>query len=207
MTSRLVVNSVRHTGASADGITLDASGNVTFPANATCSGTATGFGGGKILKVVSTTKTDYFTANDVSSYTDVTGMTLNITPTSTGSKILILINLQYGDNGNGYTGFRLLRGSTSIGFTTALDNQNSSNTRDSAFGAMSGDAQNTYKLHSSSYSFLDNPSYNLGDTLTYKLQLITWSSTTFHLNRPNSIGNARYTMGGASTISAMEIAA
>ena len=43
MTSRLVVNSVRHTGASADGITLDASGNVTFPANATCSGTATGF--------------------------------------------------------------------------------------------------------------------------------------------------------------------
>ena len=45
MTSRLVVNSVRHTGASADEITLDDSGNVTFHANATCSGTATGFGG------------------------------------------------------------------------------------------------------------------------------------------------------------------
>ena len=44
MTSRLVVNSIRHTGASADAITMDASGNVTFPANATCSGTATGFG-------------------------------------------------------------------------------------------------------------------------------------------------------------------
>ena len=39
MTSRLVVSwNVRHTGASADAITLDASsGNVTFPANATCS--------------------------------------------------------------------------------------------------------------------------------------------------------------------------
>ena len=44
MSSKLIVNSIRHTGASADGITLDASGNVTFPANATCSGTATGFG-------------------------------------------------------------------------------------------------------------------------------------------------------------------
>ena len=44
MTSKLIVNSIRHTGASADGITLDSSGNVTFPANATCSGTATGFG-------------------------------------------------------------------------------------------------------------------------------------------------------------------
>ena len=46
MTSKLIVNSIRHTGASADAITMDASGNVTFPANATCSGTATGFGGG-----------------------------------------------------------------------------------------------------------------------------------------------------------------
>ena len=46
MTSKLIVNSLRHTGASADAITMDASGNVTFPGNATCSGTATGFGGG-----------------------------------------------------------------------------------------------------------------------------------------------------------------
>ena len=45
MTSKLIVNSIRHTGASADAITMDASGNVTFPANATCSGTATGFFG------------------------------------------------------------------------------------------------------------------------------------------------------------------
>jgi len=44
MTSKLIVNSVRHTGASSDAITMDASGNVTFPGNATCSGTATGFG-------------------------------------------------------------------------------------------------------------------------------------------------------------------
>lgn len=47
MTSKLIVNSIRHTGASSDAITMDSSGNVTFPANATCSGTATGFGGGK----------------------------------------------------------------------------------------------------------------------------------------------------------------
>ena len=37
MTSRLIVNSIRHTGASADAITLDNSGNATFPANVTCS--------------------------------------------------------------------------------------------------------------------------------------------------------------------------
>ena len=37
MTSRLIVNSIRHTGASADAITLDNSGNIT------CNGVATGF--------------------------------------------------------------------------------------------------------------------------------------------------------------------
>ena len=31
MSSRLVVNSVRHTGASADALTLDSSGGVTIP--------------------------------------------------------------------------------------------------------------------------------------------------------------------------------
>ena len=43
--SKLLVDALRHTGASADGITLDSSGNVTFPGNATVTGSATGFGG------------------------------------------------------------------------------------------------------------------------------------------------------------------
>ena len=43
--SKLLVDALRHTGASSDGVTLDSSGNVTFAGNATCSGTATGFGG------------------------------------------------------------------------------------------------------------------------------------------------------------------
>ena len=47
--SRLITNAIRSTSASADAITLDGSGNATFPANVTCSGTATGFGGGKIV--------------------------------------------------------------------------------------------------------------------------------------------------------------
>ena len=62
MTSRLVVNSVRHTGASADAITMDASGNVTFPGNATCSGTATGFGGG--ITVAQQFRQNTFTATN-----------------------------------------------------------------------------------------------------------------------------------------------
>ena len=203
MTSRLVVNSVRHTGASADGITLDASGNVTFPANATCSGTATGFGGGKLLQVVQAVKTDHASDSNISTFTDLTGLTLDITPASSSNKILISVFLQCGDDGNGYTGFRLLRGSTNIGHSTALDGESSDNTQDSAFFYGTEQSQGTYKTGVAAYSFLDSPSTT--SSTTYKIQFITWSSTTFHLNRPNSIGNARYTMGGASTITAMEI--
>ena len=56
--SRLITNSIRSTSASADAITLDGSGNATFPANITCSGTATGFGGGKFASyaIISDTK-------------------------------------------------------------------------------------------------------------------------------------------------------
>ena len=43
--SRILVDQIRSNSASADAMTLDGSGNVTFPANVTCSGTATGFGG------------------------------------------------------------------------------------------------------------------------------------------------------------------
>jgi hypothetical protein len=44
---------------------------------------------GKILQVVSTTKTDVFTTSS-GSFTDITGLSVSITPSSTSSKVLIL---------------------------------------------------------------------------------------------------------------------
>ena len=97
MTSRLIVNSIRHTGASADAITLDNSGNATFPANETCSGTASGFGGGKILQVVTATTSTQAT-NTSQTFAD-TNLTASITPSATSSKILIMISQAYSSFG------------------------------------------------------------------------------------------------------------
>ena len=88
MTSKLIVNSIRHTGASADAVTMDASGNVTFPGNATCSGTATGFG--KILQKVHTQST---TSQTTSGATKLDVLTLSITPASSSNQILLLAQL------------------------------------------------------------------------------------------------------------------
>ena len=166
MSSRLIVNSIRHTGASADAITLDNSGNATFPANVTCSGTATGFGGGKILQVVQTFKTDAFSRSSTT-FGDLTGMNVSITPASSSNKILIVCHLSVATNGNGYAGFRLMRDSTNIGHSTALDAKNAANTRDSAFAFGDESSQAQYKLNTVSYSFLDTPSST--SSLTYKL--------------------------------------
>ena len=40
--SKVIANTYRHSGASADAITLDSSGNATFPGNLTVTGTVTG---------------------------------------------------------------------------------------------------------------------------------------------------------------------
>ena len=47
---------------------------------------------GKVLQVVSITKQDSFSTSSTS-FTDVTGLSLSITPSSTSSKILILGSL------------------------------------------------------------------------------------------------------------------
>ena len=67
-------------------------------------------GGGKMLQVVSATWTTS-TQTTSSSYADVTGVTLAITPSATGSKVLILVSLGvYSDSDNSAVGeFKFVR--------------------------------------------------------------------------------------------------
>ena len=57
-------------------------------------GTITGAGGGKILQVVSTSVTSAVTSSSTS-YADIGGYTLSITPSATSSKILFMCYIQY----------------------------------------------------------------------------------------------------------------
>ena len=116
MTSKLIVNSVRHTGASADGITMAADGSVTFPGNATCSGTATGFGGGKALKYEQTSYSTEVSSSDSSQYVD-SGLSDTIQPSAANSKILVIVSQFFNINvANPNVGVRiqLLEGSNVI---------------------------------------------------------------------------------------------
>ena len=162
--SRLITNAIRSTSASADAITMDGSGNATFPANVTCSGTATGFGGGKILQTLQVVKTDTQSTTS-NSYGDVTGLSQAIT-TVAGSKVLCLGTFFFGSSAAYSTWFRLVRvdvdGSTNY---PCLGDADSSVTRASA-----GSYNNSYSYAAanSSFNFLDTPSG--AGSHTYKIQ-------------------------------------
>ena len=155
---------------------------------------------GKILQVVSTTKTDQFTSTAYA-FTDVTGMSVSITPASASNKILINFELQVGGTANNYAAFRLLRDSTHIGVSTVTD----TDWKVATLGSLSH--ENSYQLENTGTSFLDSP--NTTSAITYKLQVSSYSNRTVSINYPTSTGNSAgsYTATGISTITVMEVAA
>ena len=117
--STLKTGALRGTSGTADSIQLHASNqSVTFPGNVTCSGTATGFGGGgKIVQVKYGTKTDVFTTSSTS-FTDITGLSATITPTSTSNFIAIWALINGNTTGSKSYG-QIVRDSTAIGIGDA----------------------------------------------------------------------------------------
>ena len=98
--TKLLYDAIRGSSGTADSIQLHASNqSVTFPGNVTCSGTATGFGGGKILQVKYATKNDTF-STDSTSFTDVTGLSVTMDATSTSNKFLYFAFIQGNTEGS-----------------------------------------------------------------------------------------------------------
>jgi len=103
-----------------------------------------------VLQVVSVTKTDAFTSSTTGAFTDITGMSASITPTSSSSKILVLASATCSGQAN-VSGsiIRLIRGSTAIDVGDAA-------------GSRSPATTNAYQLDSGqseciSINFLDSP--------------------------------------------------
>ena len=152
---------------------------------------------GGIIQLVSITKTDPFNTQSTS-YTDVTGLSATITPTSATSKIFVLVTAC--GNTNGSKGYgQIVRGSTPI----AIGNADGSKIR-ATFdmnNAGSGNRGQSYVAQT-----LDAP--GVTGNVTYKLQVRHENgSGDVFINRiadtnDNAV-NCRY----SSTITLMEICA
>jgi hypothetical protein len=155
---------------------------------------------GGILQVVSTSKTDTFSTNSAT-YTTVTGLTATITPTSTSSKILVMVQLSVGMTAsqNAYGHYKVTRGGTDIYIGDAASNR--------VQGVFGGylQANLTNSLFSHSIIDLDSPSST--SALTYQVEARRGSSdTTIYINRSEADSNDANHSRGASSITLMEVA-
>ena len=157
-------------------LTLGSSGDtVTLTSGAKTSGF------GKVGQVVQTTKTDIFSSTSTS-FTDVTGVTANITPSTTSSKILVTLNGSANSSQASTQIYRLklLRGTTSIG--------------------LSGQVFESYGVSNAPQSFttilLDEPSST--SEQTYKLQVLVSGDTVY-------IGGYGNAVEAPTTLTLMEI--
>ena len=154
-------------------------------------------GGGKIAQVVQTVKTDTFTSTSTS-FADITGLSVAITPSATSSKILIMYSVFIGADNRGQ--IKLLRGSSDI-FVGASDSAN--RTESSGFG-YNGNSDDNAVIHANSGVFLDSPSTT--SATTYKLQAIT-NAGTVAINRTVLDDNQPYQPRTASSITVIEVLA
>lgn len=163
-------------------------------------------GTGKILQVVSTTKTDTFSASVSGGGTvDVTGLTATITPSSTSSTILVYATVHGSNAGNnrGMSSFLIQRDSNPVlvgataGSRTSVSGYNYSQS-----------TQGTESMFGATIVGMDSPATT--SAITYKITAHLPSgapSQTVQINRTVSDTDANYTARPISTITLMEVSA
>ena len=158
----------------------------------------TGVSGGKILQVVSVSKSDTTSISASSgSFNDISGLSASITPASSSNKVLVLFNVNAGMR-SGYRGsFRLVRGSTAINIADA-----SSSVQRMTFSSI--ETKNNSATEQVSSNFLDSPSST--SSVTYKVQLEAEGGTHF-INRTVGDGTSSTYHNGTSNITLIEVAA
>jgi hypothetical protein len=152
--------------------------------------------GGKVLQVVSTTKTDRFNASSTTTFTDITGLSVSITPSASANKILVICSIAGGGNLE-RSAFRLVRGATAIGIADAEGSRPQATVGWTA--ALSANDQ-----LNASFNFLDSPSTT--SSTTYKVQFIASATITINGTNENLNTNAASNSRTVSTITLMEIA-
>tara|TARA_R100000234_G_C4867296_1_gene121774 strand:+ start:35 stop:550 length:516 start_codon:yes stop_codon:yes gene_type:complete len=157
---------------------------------------------GSVLQVVQTALTSALVLSTPTSFTDVTGLSVAITPKFSSSKVLIDVNLVGEvENNTFHAIFRLLRGSTAIGIGDSVGSRPQGSFMLDSYasgGSLAGIA--------AGFHFLDSPSTT--SATTYKIQVQAHSgSGDVAIGRNHTDTNAAGGTGRfPSIITATEIA-
>ena len=157
---------------------------------------------GSIIQVVQATSLDDHTTT-TTSWADVSGMTVNITPSSASNKVLVQCCLTASAD-NRYSGFKLLRDSTDIAVGNADGSHRPRITM--SIGSNSSSSNDHYCMRNRNITWLDSPSST--SALTYKLQWrIHHGTGNMYFNKiaVSSDEDESYNARTPSTITVMEV--
>ena len=195
---------LKHSGGNSVSIAAPSSNpaaNRTITVQSTADGTmltTTNPKAGNILQVVQAVKTDIATTTSAT-FGALSGLSVNITPSATSSKILVTVDCKIGNEGNGAY-IKLVRDSTDI-YKGDAQSGKLACLHQTYGGSDTGEGQ--YGLAFMGGTFLDSPSTT--SQVTYAVQWLREGSGTIYINR-NSSDSSDYVGRTASSITAMEVA-
>lgn len=181
--------------ASGTNLTLGSNGDTVEFASGT---TVSGLSAGKVLQVVSATKSDTASTNSGTAVT--TGLSASITPSSTSNKVLVMVSFSYGSGADVNPSFQLYRDSTAIHLGDAASNR----VRTSVGTLYQGTA--AANMHNGSINSLDTPSST--SSITYALYYFRGyggSSNYVYLNRSSGDSDNNAYKRAISSMTLMEI--
>jgi hypothetical protein len=186
--------------------TVSGSGNITIPTGVKVIGTDTAsiVAPGQVIQIQSTNMTTHQTVTGTT-FTEITGLTTNITPISTSSKIYLMVHLVVGDaQDDNYNQFRIQRviagSATNLGLGTAAGS--------ATLASWQNNGPYTHAIYEtavSSWTYLDSPATTLQTTYKVLSRPMSTSSRTHYINRPHDTTDGNRA-ASSSTLTLMEIA-
>jgi len=147
--------------------------------------------------VVQTVKTDTFTTTSTS-YADVTGLSVSITPTSAASRVLVVAHVSGTQQvGTNTCAVQLVRDSTAL----SIGDADGLRTRASAMLA----TRDVIDITNATIVYLDSPATT--SATTYKMQIKTNAAGTVYVNRSTNDTNNDDYVRTVSSITVIEVAA
>lgn len=157
----------------------------------------------RILQVVQTVKTDTFTTTSAT-FSDVTGLTATITPSSTSSKILIMAQVSLSSSDIASVGsFARINGGNA---NTYVGNAASNRIQAAAAVTVVASFANSYGVHGQSIVYLDSPATTSATTYAVQVRSNAITTTTF-INRTGVDTDSAAFGRVPSSITVMEISA
>ena len=177
--------------------TTDASGNISFA----------GVGAGKILQVVSTTKTSAFSASvDQGTSTPITGLSVTITPNSASSNILVIGQINGSSDGASEAAVTVLtRNGTAICVGDAAGSRSQATSGSGYTSSATGYKESPYSI---GILFLDSPATTSSTTYAVEIGSTFFGTSGVFVNTgPNTTLDRSDVWRTTSSITVMEVSA